>query len=202
MLPLVIDVDELKKHRQRIEELHSAIKVKSVSINWSIVNTISKALPIKSDEKKMVIKGSRRSFKVDDVEVIVADTVSTVSNFMSIYSTYAVNMMRISRVIENIVDGSKSLIYIDPFVGTAAIILNHPTKVTLADTESLKNTIDSLTILNVGYSEKSESPATQLDFKIDVTPILESLSSKSDSVYIDVDDDVYYIIRKYMHREG
>ena len=201
MLPLVVDIDELRKHRQRIEELHSAINVKPISINWNVVNTISKALSVKGDEKKVVVKGSRRSFKVDDVEIIVADTVSTVSNYMSMYSTYAVNMMRISRVIENIVNTSKSLIYIDPFIGTAVIILNHPTKVTLADTESLKNTIDSLSILNVGHGEKSEASTTQLDFKIDITPILESLSSKSDSIYIEVDDDVYYIIRKYMHHE-
>ncbi|ABW02540.1 hypothetical protein [Caldivirga maquilingensis] len=202
MLPLVVNIDELRKHRQMIEELHSAIKVKPISINWSIVNTISKALPTKSDEKKIIIKGGRRSFKVDDVEVIIADTVSIVNNYMSIYSTYAVNVMRISRVIENIVDSNKSLIYIDPFAGTAIIILNHPTNVTLADAKSLKNTIDSLTILNAGYSEKSEAPVTQFDFKIDVMPILKSLSSKSDSVYIDVDDDVYYIIKKYMRHEG
>ncbi|WP_291767339.1 hypothetical protein [Caldivirga sp. UBA161] len=202
MLPLVVDIDELRKHRQRIEELHSAIKVKPISINWSIVNTISKALSVKGNEKKVVVKGSRRSFKVDDVEVIIADTVSTVSQYMSMYSTYAVNMMRISRVIEGTVNASKSLIYIDPFTGTAVIILNHPTKVMLADTESLKNTIDSLTILSTGHGEKTEASAAQLDFKVDVAPILESLSGKSDSIYIEVDDDVYYIIRKYMHHEG
>ena len=201
MLPLVVNTDELRKHRQRIEELHSAIRVRPISINWSIVNTINKALSVKSDEKKIISRGDKRSFKIDDIEVVVADTVSVASSYMSIYSTYAVNMMRISNVIENIVNGNKSLIYIDPFTGTAIIILNHPTKVPLVDTESLKNTIDSLMILNMGYVEKGEITTTQFDSNIDVSPILESLSSKSDSVYIDVDDDVYYIIRKYMHHE-
>ena len=200
MLPLVVNIDELRKHRQMIEELHSAIKVKPINIDQNVLNTISKALSTRSNEK-IITKGSRRVFKVDDVEVIVADTVSAVSNYMNIYNTYAVNMMRISRVIENIVNSNRSLIYVDPFSGTATIILNHPTKVTLTDTESLRNTIDSLTILNVGSSKEGEVAVTQGDLKIDIAPLLESLTSKSDSIYIEADDYVYYIVKKYVHHE-
>jgi len=197
MLPIISKVNQLHDYRLEIEKLYTAISVEPLGIDQGVVDTVTKLITKIKHGEKMLIKGSGRVLRVGDVDVVIADTASIMNNYMKMYRVYAENVMRISRVIESLIGGD-ALAYIDPFNGLATILMNINLKSSLTDTGSLGNVVDILSKLNATTIErKAEMEAEHLN--IDLTSLMNTLSGMSNSVYVDISDEAYYIIKNYLN---
>ncbi len=198
MLPIISKVNQLHDYRLEIEKLYTAISVEPLGIDQGVVDTVTKLITKIKHGEKMLIKGSGRVLRVGDVDVVIADTASIMNNYMKMYRVYAENVMRISRVIESLIGGD-ALAYIDPFNGLATILMNINLKSSLTDTGSLGNVVDILSKLNATTIEiKAETEVGEYT-KIDLTSLMSTLSGMSNSVYVDISDEAYYIVKNYLN---
>jgi hypothetical protein len=117
---------------------------------------------------------------------------------MKMYRVYAENVMRISRVIESLIGGD-ALAYIDPFNGLATILMNINLKSSLTDTGSLSNVVDILSKLNATTIERKAETEVGEYSNIDLTSLMSTLSGMSNSVYVDISDEAYYIVKNYLN---
>ncbi|MFP3156914.1 MAG: hypothetical protein RXQ97_01730 [Caldivirga sp.] len=180
-----------------VERLYEAINVEPLSIDQGVVNTVIKLITRIRHGEKMLSKGSDRVLRIGDVDVVIADTASLMNGYMKMYRVYAENVMRISRVVESLTSGD-ALAYIDPFNGLATILMNINLEPSLMDTKSLSNVADVLSKLNATAIErKTEVEAEHLN--IDLTSLMNTLSGMSNSVYVDISDEAYYIIKNYLN---
>ncbi|MFP3258003.1 MAG: hypothetical protein RXQ57_01005 [Caldivirga sp.] len=180
-----------------VERLYEAINVEPLSIDQGVVNTVIKLITRIRHGEKMLIKGSDRVLRIGDVDVVIADTASLMNGYMKMYRVYAENVMRISRVVESLTSGD-ALAYIDPFNGLATILMNINLEPSLMDAKSLSNVTDVLSKLNATAIErKTEVEAEHLN--IDLTSLMNTLSGMSNSVYVDISDEAYYIIKNYLN---
>jgi hypothetical protein len=105
--------------------------------------------------------------------------------------------MRISRVVESLTSGD-ALAYIDPFNGLATILMNINLEPSLMDAKSLGNVADVLSKLNATAIErKTEVEAEHLN--INLTSLMNTLSGMSNSVYVNISDEAYYMIKNYLN---
>jgi hypothetical protein len=197
MLPVISKVSQLRDYRLEVERLYEAINVEPLSIDQGVVNTVIKLITRIRHGEKMLIKGSDRVLRIGDVDVVIADTASLMNGYMKMYRVYAENVMRISRVVESLTSGD-ALVYIDPFNGLATILMNINLEPSLMDAKSLSNVADVLSKLNATAIErKTEVEAEHLN--IDLTSLMNTLSGMSNSVYVDISDEAYYIIKNYLN---
>ncbi|MFP3238153.1 MAG: hypothetical protein RXO25_03540 [Caldivirga sp.] len=197
MLPVISKVSQLRDYRLEVERLYEAINVEPLSIDQGVVNTVIKLITRIRHGEKMLIKGSDRVLRIGDVDVVIADTASLMNGYMKMYRVYAENVMRISRVVESLTSGD-ALAYIDPFNGLATILMNINLEPSLMDAKSLSNVTDVLSKLNATAIErKTEVEAEHLN--IDLTSLMNTLSGMSNSVYVDISDEAYYIIKNYLN---
>jgi hypothetical protein len=197
MLPVISKVSQLRDYRLEVERLYEAINVEPLSIDQGVVNTVIKLITRIRHGEKMLIKGSDRVLRIGDVDVVIADTASLMNGYMKMYRVYAENVMRISRVVESLTSGD-ALAYIDPFNGLATILMNINLEPSLMDAKSLSNVADVLSKLNATAIErKTEVEAEHLN--IDLTSLMNTLSGMSNSVYVDISDEAYYIIKNYLN---
>ncbi|KUO92235.1 MAG: hypothetical protein AT713_01675 [Caldivirga sp. JCHS_4] len=198
MLPIISKVNQLHDYRLEIEKLYTAISVEPLSIDQGVVDTVTKLITKIKHGEKMLIKGSGRVLRVGDVDVVIADTASIMNNYMKMYRVYAENVMRISRVIESLIGGD-ALAYIDPFNGLATILMNINLKSSLTDTGSLGNVVDILSRLNATTIERKAETEVGEYSNIDLTSLMSTLSGMSNSVYVDISDEAYYIVKNYLN---
>ncbi len=198
MLPIISKVNQLHDYRLEIEKLYTAISVEPLGIDQGVVDTVTKLITKIKHGEKMLIKGSGRVLRVGDVDVVIADTASIMNNYMKMYRVYAENVMRISRVIESLIGGD-ALAYIDPFNGLATILMNINLKSSLTDTGSLGNVIDILSRLNATTIERKAETEVGEYSNIDLTSLMSTLSGMSNSVYVDISDEAYYIVKNYLN---
>jgi hypothetical protein len=198
MLPIISKVNQLHDYRLEIEKLYTAISVEPLGIDQGVVDTVTKLITKIKHGEKMLIKGSGRVLRVGDVDVVIADTASIMNNYMKMYRVYAENVMRISRVIESLIGGD-ALAYIDPFNGLATILMNINLKSSLTDTESLGNVVDILSKLNATTIERKAETEVGEYSNIDLTSLMSTLSGMSNSVYVDISDEAYYIVKNYLN---
>jgi|GEM_PF-1144683 hypothetical protein len=198
MLPIISKVNQLHDYRLEIEKLYTAISVKPLGIDQGVVDTVTKLITKIKHGEKMLIKGSGRVLRVGDVDVVIADTASIMNNYMKMYRVYAENVMRISRVIESLIGGD-ALAYIDPFNGLATILMNINLKSSLTDTGSLGNVVDILSRLNATTIERKAETEVGEYSNIDLTSLMSTLSGMSNSVYVDISDEAYYIVKNYLN---
>ncbi|MFP3310226.1 MAG: hypothetical protein RXO26_00180 [Caldivirga sp.] len=198
MLPIISKVNQLHDYRLEIEKLYTAISVEPLGIDQGVVDTVTKLITKIKHGEKMLIKGSGRVLRVGDVDVVIADTASIMNNYMKMYRVYAENVMRISRVIESLISGD-ALAYIDPFNGLATILMNINLKSSLTDTESLGNVVDILSKLNATTIERKAETEVGEYSNIDLTSLMSTLSGMSNSVYVDISDEAYYIVKNYLN---
>jgi len=197
MLPIISKVNQLHDYRLEIEKLYTAISVEPLGIDQGVVDTVTKLITKIKHGEKMLIKGSGRVLRIGDVDVVIADTASLMNGYMKMYRVYAENVMRISRVVESLTSGD-ALAYIDPFNGLATILMNINLEPSLMDAKSLSNVTDVLSKLNATAIErKTEVEAEHLN--IDLTSLMNTLSGMSNSVYVDISDEAYYIIKNYLN---
>ena len=197
MLPVISKVSQLRDYRLEVERLYEAINVEPLSIDQGVVNTVIKLITRIRHGEKMLIKGSDRVLRIGDVDVVIADTASLMNGYMKMYRVYAENVMRISRVVESLTSGD-ALAYIDPFNGLATILMNINLEPSLMDAKSLSNVTDVLSKLNATAIErKTEAEAEHLN--IDLTSLMNTLSGMSNSVYVNISDEAYYIIKNYLN---
>ncbi|MFP3483676.1 MAG: hypothetical protein RXN82_03645 [Caldivirga sp.] len=185
-------------YRLEIEKLYTAISVEPLGIDQGVVDTVTKLITKIKHGEKMLIKGSGRVLRVGDVDVVIADTASIMNNYMKMYRVYAENVMRISRVIESLIGGD-ALAYIDPFNGLATILMNINLKSSLTDTGSLGNVVDILSRLNATTIERKAETEVGEYSNIDLTSLMSTLSGMSNSVYVDISDEAYYIVKNYLN---
>ncbi|MFP3195278.1 MAG: hypothetical protein RXQ74_00225 [Caldivirga sp.] len=198
MLPIISKVNQLHDYRLEIEKLYTAISVEPLGIDQGVVDTVTKLITKIKHGEKMLIKGSGRVLRVSDVDVVIADTASIMNNYMKMYRVYAENVMRISRVIESLIGGD-ALAYIDPFNGLATILMNINLKSSLTDTGSLGNVVDILSKLNATTIERKAETEVGEYSNIDLTSLMSTLSGMSNSVYVDISDEAYYIVKNYLN---
>jgi len=198
MLPIISKVNQLHDYRLEIEKLYTAISVEPLGIDQGVVDTVTKLITKIKHGEKMLIKGSGRVLRVGDVDVVIADTASIMNNYMKMYRVYAENVMRISRVIESLIGGD-ALAYIDPFNGLATILMNINLKSSLTDTGSLGNVVDILSKLNATTIERKAETEVGEYSNIDLTSLMSTLSGMSNSVYVDISDETYYIVKNYLN---
>ncbi|MFP3240108.1 MAG: hypothetical protein RXQ94_03120 [Caldivirga sp.] len=198
MLPIISKVNQLHDYRLEIEKLYTAISVEPLGIDQGVVDTVTKLITKIKHGEKMLIKGSGRVLRVGDVDVVIADTASIMNNYMKMYRVYAENVMRISRVIESLIGGD-ALAYIDPFNGLATILMNINLKSSLTDTGSLGNVVDILSKLNATTIERKAETEVGEYSNIDLTSLMSTLSGMSNSVYVDISDEAYYIVKNYLN---
>lgn len=198
MLPIISKVNQLHDYRLEIEKLYTAISVEPLGIDQGVVDTVTKLITKIKHGEKMLIKGSGRVLRVGDVDVVIADTASIMNNYMKMYRVYAENVMRISRVIESLIGGD-ALAYIDPFNGLATILMNINLKSSLTDTGSLGNVVDILSKLNATAIERKAETEVGEYSNIDLTSLMSTLSGMSNSVYVDISDEAYYIVKNYLN---
>ena len=198
MLPIISKVNQLHDYRLEIEKLYTAISVEPLGIDQGVVDTVTKLITKIKHGEKMLIKGSGRVLRVGDVDVVIADTASIMNNYMKMYRVYAENVMRISRVIESLIGGD-ALAYIDPFNGLATILMNINLKSSLTDTGSLSNVVDILSKLNATAIERKAETEVGEYSNIDLTSLMSTLSGMSNSVYVDISDEAYYIVKNYLN---
>ncbi|MFP3194977.1 MAG: hypothetical protein RXR11_06710 [Caldivirga sp.] len=198
MLPIISKVNQLHDYRLEIEKLYTAISVEPLGIDQGVVDTVTKLITKIKHGEKMLIKGSGRVLRVGDVDVVIADTASIMNNYMKMYRVYAENVMRISRVIESLIGGD-ALAYIDPFNGLATILMNINLKSSLTDTGSLGNVVDILSRLNATTIERKAETEVGEYSNIDLTSLMSTLSGMSNSVYVDISDEAYYIVKNYLN---
>jgi len=198
MLPIISKVNQLHDYRLEIEKLYTAISVEPLGIDQGVVDTVTKLITKIKHGEKMLIKGSGRVLRVGDVDVVIADTASIMNNYMKMYRVYAENVMRISRVIESLIGGD-ALAYIDPFNGLATILMNINLKSSLTDTGSLGNVVDILSRLNATTIERKAETEVGEYSNIDLTSLMSTLSGMSNSVYVDISDETYYIVKNYLN---
>jgi len=198
MLPIISKVNQLHDYRLEIEKLYTAISVEPLGIDQGVVDTVTKLITKIKHGEKMLIKGSDRVLRVGDVDVVIADTASIMNNYMKMYRVYAENVMRISRVIESLIGGD-ALAYIDPFNGLATILMNINLKSSLTDTGSLGNVVDILSRLNATTIERKAETEVGEYSNIDLTSLMSTLSGMSNSVYVDISDEAYYIVKNYLN---
>jgi len=198
MLPIISKVNQLHDYRLEIEKLYTAISVEPLGIDQGVVDTVTKLITKIKHGEKMLIKGSGRVLRVGDVDVVIADTASIMNNYMKMYRVYAENVMRISRVIESLIGGD-ALAYIDPFNGLATILMNINLKSSLTDTGSLSNVVDILSRLNATTIERKAETEVGEYSNIDLTSLMSTLSGMSNSVYVDISDEAYYIVKNYLN---
>ncbi|MFP3314997.1 hypothetical protein [Caldivirga sp. MU80] len=198
MLPIISKVNQLHDYRLEIEKLYTAISVEPLGIDQGVVDTVTKLITKIKHGEKMLIKGSGRVLRVGDVDVVIADTASIMNNYMKMYRVYAENVMRISRVIESLIGGD-ALAYIDPFNGLATILMNINLKSSLTDTGSLSNVVDILSKLNATTIERKAETEVGEYSNIDLTSLMSTLSGMSNSVYVDISDEAYYIVKNYLN---
>ena len=198
MLPIISKVNQLHDYRLEIEKLYTAISVEPLGIDQGVVDTVTKLITKIKHGEKMLIKGSGRVLRVGDVDVVIADTASIMNNYMKMYRVYAENVMRISRVIESLIGGD-ALAYIDPFNGLATILMNINLKSSLTDTGSLGNVVDILSRLNATTIERKAETEVGEYSNIDLTSLMNTLSGMSNSVYVDISDEAYYIVKNYLN---
>lgn len=198
MLPIISKVNQLHDYRLEIEKLYTAISVEPLGIDQGVVDTVTKLITKIKHGEKMLIKGSGRVLRVGDVDVVIADTASIMNNYMKMYRVYAENVMRISRVIESLIGGD-ALAYIDPFNGLATILMNINLKSSLTDTGSLGNVVDILSRLNATTIERKAETEVGEYSNIDLTSLMSTLSGMSNSVYVNISDEAYYIVKNYLN---
>jgi hypothetical protein len=198
MLPIISKVNQLHDYRLEIEKLYTAISVEPLGIDQGVVDTVTKLITKIKHGEKMLIKGSGRVLRVGDVDVVIADTASIMNNYMKMYRVYAENVMRISRVIESLIGGD-ALAYIDPFNGLATILMNINLKSSLTDTGSLGNVVDILSKLNATTIERKAETEVGEYSNIDLTSLMSTLSGMSNSVYVNISDEAYYIVKNYLN---
>ena len=198
MLPIISKVNQLHDYRLEIEKLYTAISVEPLGIDQGVVDTVTKLITKIKHGEKMLVKGSGRVLRVGDVDVVIADTASIMNNYMKMYRVYAENVMRISRVIESLIGGD-ALAYIDPFNGLATILMNINLKSSLTDTGSLGNVVDILSKLNATTIERKAETEVGEYSNIDLTSLMSTLSGMSNSVYVDISDEAYYIVKNYLN---